>query len=227
MPTKKEPKEVKPTKPKKEEAPKAMLSIDEIKNLISASAPKPKPKRKTGEQTDEQREKMLSRLALMRAKANENRALRSKTMTDELKTINTLEHGTSLEIRKINEKDSDSLFEKKYNSRFEKLDESVSEIKSHLTEMREAKKAKAEAKIREAEEKKKNEPSEPSKPSEPIYQKSNQDLSNTQSQSQDLGNPERKTQNLGNPERKSISNTTTQPQNNKLPDFKKMFKRQY
>lgn len=222
MPTKKEPKEVKPTKPKKEEPPKAMLSIDEIKNLISASAPKPKPKRKTGEQTDEQRAKMLDRLAIMRQKANENRALRSKTMTDELKTINTLEHGTSLEIRKINEKDSDSLFEKKYNSRFEKLDESVSEIKSHLTEMREAKKAKAEAKAKEAEEKallKSTEPSEPSKPSEPIYQKSN-----TQSQSQP--------QDLRNPERKPISNTTTQsnlvqPQNNKLPDFKKMFKRQY
>ena len=203
--------ERKSAKPKKEEPPKAMLSIDEIKNLISASAPKPKPKRKTGEQTDEQRAKMLDRLAIMRQKANENRALRSKTMTDELKTINTLEHGSSLEIRKINEKDSDSLFEKKYNSRFEKLDESVSEIKSHLTEMREAKKAKA----KEAEEKallKSTEPSEPSKPSEPIYQKSTQDLPN--------------------PERKPISNTTTQsnlvqPQNNKLPDFKKMFKRQY
>lgn len=220
MPTKKEPKEVKPTKPKKEEPPKAMLSIDEIKNLISASAPKPKPKRKTGEQTDEQRAKMLDRLALMRAKANENRNLRSKTMTDELKTINTLEHGSSLEIRKINEKDSDSLFEKKYNSRFEKLDESVSEIKSHLNEMREAKKAKAEAKAKEAEEKallKSTEPSEPSKPSEPIYQKSTQDLPNLErkSQPQDLRNPERKVSDI------------VQPQNNKLPDFKKMFKRQY
>jgi hypothetical protein len=210
--------ERKATKPKKEEPPKAMLSIDEIKNLISASAPKPKPKRKTGEQTDEQRAKMLDRLALMRAKANENRNLRSKTMTDELKTINTLEHGTSLEIRKINEKDSDSLFEKKYNSRFEKLDESVSEIKSHLTEMREAKKAKAEAKAKEAEEKALLKSSEPSKPSEPIYQKSNQDLSNTQSQPTIKPIQSQPIQQQSN---------LVQPQNNKLPDFKKMFKRQY
>jgi len=98
MPTKKEPKEVKLVKAKKEESPKAILSMDDIQKLISASAPKPKAKRKSAEQTDEQKAKMLDRLALMRAKANENRALRSKPITDELKTINTIEHGTSLEI---------------------------------------------------------------------------------------------------------------------------------
>jgi hypothetical protein len=48
----------------------------------------------------------------------------------------------------MNEKNTDDLFEKKYNSRFEKIDESMGEIKSHLTEMREQKKAKAEAKAK-------------------------------------------------------------------------------
>ena len=209
MPTKKEPKEVKATKPKKEETPKAMLSLDDIQKLISASAPKPKAKRKTVEKTDEQREKMLLRLSTMRAKANENRALRSKPITDELKTINTIEHGTSLEIKKLNEKDTDALFEKKYNSRFEKLDESVGEIKSHLSEMREAKKAKAEAKqLLEKAVPKPSEPIEPVKPIEPVYHKPiTQPIQSTQPQQ---SQPQ-----------------YVLPQVTKLPDFKKMFKRQY
>jgi len=227
MPAKKEPKEVKPVKAKKEEPPKATLSLDDIQKLISASAPKPKAKRKTAEQTDEQKAKMLDRLALMRAKANENRALRSKSMTDELKTINTIEHGSSLEIKKLNEKDTDALFEKKYNSRFEKLDESVGEIKSHLSEMREAKKAKADAKAREIEEKKqlleKAVPKE-SEPSEPVY---NKPIQPTQPKPQDLGNPERKpiTQYQGGGNGGTLVHP--QPQVTKLPDYKKMFKRQF
>jgi hypothetical protein len=216
MPTKKEPKEVKATKPKKEEPPKATLSLDDIQKLISASAPKPKAKRKTAEQTDEQKAKMLDRLALMRAKANENRNLRSKSMTDELKTINTIEHGSSLEIKKLNEKDTDALFEKKYNSRFEKLDESVGEIKSHLSEMREAKKAKADAKAREIEEKKQNlekpVPKE-SEPSEPIYNKPIQPT-----QPKPITQPTQ-----SQPQQQQY----IQPQVAKLPDYKKMFKRQF
>ena len=90
MPTKKETKEVKPIKAKKEEAPKATLSLDDIQKLISASAPKPKAKRKSAEQTDEQKAKMLDRLTLMRQKASENRELRSRAMTNELKSINDL-----------------------------------------------------------------------------------------------------------------------------------------
>jgi hypothetical protein len=225
MPAKKEPKEVKPVKAKKEEAPKATLSLDDIQKLISASAPKPKAKRKTAEQTDEQKAKMLDRLALMRAKANENRALRSKSMTDELKTINTIEHGSSLEIKKLNEKDTDALFEKKYNSRFEKLDESVGEIKSHLSEMREAKKAKADAKAREAEEKKQNlekvesKPSEPSEPVkyEPVHNKPIQSIQPTQPK------PIIQPQGGGN----GGTLVHSQPQVAKLPDYKKMFKRQF
>ncbi len=214
MPTKKEPKEVKATKPKKEEPPKATLSLDDIQKLISASAPKPKAKRKTAEQTDEQKAKMLDRLAIMRAKANENRALRSKSMTDELKTINTIEHGSSLEIKKLNEKDTDALFEKKYNSRFEKLDESVGEIKSHLSEMREAKKAKADAKAREIEEKKKVEPvPKENEPSEPVYNKPIQPT-----QPKPITQPTQ-----SQPQQQQY----VQPQVTKLPDYKKMFKRQF
>ena len=220
MPTKKEPKEVKPVKAKKEEAPKATLSLDDIQKLISASAPKPKAKRKTAEQTDEQKAKMLDRLALMRAKANENRALRSKPITDELKTINTIEHGSSLEIKKLNEKDTDALFEKKYNSRFEKLDESVGEIKSHLSEMREAKKAKAEAKLLEKaslKQTEKVEPVEPVQSSEPVYNKPIQSIQPTQPK------PIIQPQGGGN----GGTLVHPQPQVTKLPDYKKMFKRQF
>ena len=225
MPTKKEPKEVKPVKAKKEEAPKATLSLDDIQKLISASAPKPKAKRKTAEQTDEQKAKMLLRLSTMRAKANENRALRSKSMTDELKTINTIEHGSSLEIKKLNEKDTDALFEKKYNSRFEKLDESVGEIKSHLSEMREAKKAKADAKAREIEEKKQllekavpkeTESSEPVK-YEPVH---NKPIQPQPTQPKPIIQP----QGGGNG---GTLVHHVQPQVTKLPDYKKMFKRQF
>ena len=220
MPTKKEPKEVKATKPKKEEAPKATLSLDDIQKLISASAPKPKAKRKSAEQTDEQKAKMLDRLTLMRQKASENRELRSRAMTNELKTINTIEHGSSLEIKKLNEKDTDALFEKKYNSRFEKLDESVGEIKSHLSEMREAKKAKADAKAREIEEKKQNlekVESKPSEPSEPVYNKPIQPQP-TQ--------PKPIIQHQGGGNGGTLVHHV-QPQVTKLPDFKKMFKRQF
>jgi hypothetical protein len=224
MPTKKEPKEVKPVKPKKEEAPKAILSMDDIQKLISASAPKPKAKRKSAEQTDEQKAKMLDRLAVMRAKANENRALRSKTMTDELKTINTIEHGSSLEIKKLNEKDTDALFEKKYNSRFEKLDESVGEIKSHLSEMREAKKAKAEAKLLEKASLKQTEKVEP-----------NQDLENPERKVTEIVQPvkyepvnQKPIQPIQQPQSQPQQPQYNQPiQSSKLPDYKKMFKRQF
>ena len=217
MPTKKETKEVKPIKAKKEEAPKATLSLDDIQKLISASAPKPKAKRKSAEQTDEQKAKMLDRLTLMRQKASENRELRSRAMTNELKSINTIEHGSSLEIKKLNEKDTDALFEKKYNSRFEKLDESVGEIKSHLSEMREAKKAKAEAKLLEKASQKQTEKVEPVEPVEPV--KSSDPVYNkpiTQSQPQPT-----------KPITQSQQQQYVQPQVTKLPDFKKMFKRQF
>ena len=59
----------------------------------------------------------------------------------------------SLEIKRLNEKDTDELFEKKYNSRFEKLDETVGHIKTSLEEMREAKKQKALEKQKAKEEK--------------------------------------------------------------------------
>jgi hypothetical protein len=135
--------------PKNEEPkPNSGLTIDDIAKLLNASKPAEKPKRKPVERSAQQKEAMLERLAIMRAKANENRKEKSKYINKELEEINTIEHGTSLEVKKMNEKNTDDLFEKKYNSRFEKIDESMGEIKSHLTEMREQKKAKAEAKAK-------------------------------------------------------------------------------
>ena len=133
--------------PKTEEPkPSSGLTIDDIAKLLNASKPVEKPKRKPVERSAQQKEAMLERLAIMRAKANENRKEKAKYINKELEEINTIEHGTSLEVKKMNEKNTDDLFEKKYNSRFEKIDETMGEIKSHLTEMREQKKAKAEAK---------------------------------------------------------------------------------
>ena len=135
--------------PKTEEPkPSSGLTIDDIAKLLNASKPVEKPKRKPVERSAQQKEAMLERLAIMRAKANENRKEKAKYINKELEEINTIEHGTSLEVKKMNEKNTDDLFEKKYNSRFEKIDETMGEIKSHLTEMREQKKAKAEAKAK-------------------------------------------------------------------------------
>jgi hypothetical protein len=146
MPTKKEPKETKePKEPKKTPAPTG-LTIDDIAKLLNANKPVEKPKRKPVERTAQQKEAMLERLAIMRAKANENRKDKAKYITKELEEINTIETGSNLEVKKMNDKNSDDIFEKKYNTRFEKIDEGMNEIKSHLTEMREQKKAKAEAK---------------------------------------------------------------------------------
>jgi hypothetical protein len=135
---------------KEEDAPKPTgLTIDDLAKLLNANKPAEKPKRKPVERSAQQKEAMLERLAIMRAKANENRKEKAKYINKELEEINTIETGTSLEVKKMNEKNTDDLFEKKYNSRFEKIDETMGEIKSHLTEMREAKKAKAEAKAKQ------------------------------------------------------------------------------
>ena len=49
----------------------------------------------------------------------------------------------NLEIKRLSEKDHDELFEKKYNSKFEKIDETMGHIKSSIEEIKELKKQKA------------------------------------------------------------------------------------
>tara|TARA_R110000868_G_scaffold41024_1_gene140674 strand:+ start:188 stop:700 length:513 start_codon:yes stop_codon:yes gene_type:complete len=114
------------------------FSMDDIAKLLQATQ---KPPRKKKILTEEQTIKMKERLAMMREKSLQARQAKAS------KPI-VISHDIpvqipSLEIKKLNEKDTDELFEKKYNSRFEKLDETVGHIKTSLEEMREAKKQKA------------------------------------------------------------------------------------
>ena len=62
---------------------------------------------------------------------------------DGVKQIDAMEKQASLEIRKLSEKDAEELFERKYGSKIEKIDETMGTIKSSLDEMKEAKKQKA------------------------------------------------------------------------------------
>lgn len=180
-----------PTKAKKESKaeeskPASGLTIDDIAKLLNANKPVEKPKRKPVERSAQQKEAMLERLAIMRAKANENRKEKAKYISKEIEEINTIEHGTTLEVRKMNDKNTDDLFEKKYNSRFEKLDENMNEIKSHLTEMREQKKAKAEAKAKLLQEKAEPKDQDLEKPQEQLLEKT---VSKPQEQVQVISNP--------------------------------------
>ena len=124
------------------------FSMDDIAKLLQATQ---KPPRKKKILTEEQTIKMKERLAMMREKSLQARQAKAS------KPI-VISHDIpvqipSLEIKKLNEKDTDELFEKKYNSRFEKLDETVGHIKTSLEEMREAKKQKALEKQKAKEEK--------------------------------------------------------------------------
>ena len=124
------------------------FSMDDIAKLLQATQ---KPPRKKKILTEEQTIKMKERLAMMREKslqARQAKASKPIVISHDI-PIQT----PSLEIKKLNEKDTDELFEKKYNSRFEKLDETVGHIKTSLEEMREAKKQKALEKQKAKEEK--------------------------------------------------------------------------
>jgi len=124
------------------------FSMDDIAKLLQATQKKPRKKK---ELTEEQTIKMKERLAMMREKslqARQAKASKPIVISHDI-PIQT----PSLEIKKLNEKDTDELFEKKYNSRFEKLDETVGHIKTSLEEMREAKKQKALEKQKAKEEK--------------------------------------------------------------------------
>jgi len=136
------------------------FSMDDIAKLLQATQKKPRKKK---ELTEEQTIKMKERLAMMREKSLQARQAKASKPIVISHDIPETRFSTksdalpvqipSLEIKKLNEKDTDELFEKKYNSRFEKLDETVGHIKTSLEEMREAKKQKALEKQKAKEEK--------------------------------------------------------------------------
>tara|TARA_R110000868_G_scaffold256995_1_gene514079 strand:+ start:3346 stop:3855 length:510 start_codon:yes stop_codon:yes gene_type:complete len=107
--------------------------------VLLAKTTTEKKARKKATRTPEQEIAMKEKLKLMREKSMANRKAKSEERISVLKTVLT----PSLEIKKISESDSNELFEKKYNSKFEKLDETITHIKSSLDEMKELKKKKA------------------------------------------------------------------------------------
>jgi len=115
------------------------FSMDDIAKLLQATQKKPRKKK---ELTEEQTIKMKERLATMREKslqARQAKALANPTIVNH----NIPVVAPSLEIKRLSEKDHDELFEKKYNSKFEKMDETMGHIKSSIEEIKELKKQKA------------------------------------------------------------------------------------
>jgi hypothetical protein len=118
------------------------FSIEDLANLLKQTNKKP---RKKIERTAEQEIAMKEKLALMREKSMANRQAKaaSKPVVAQQPQPAIIEPVIrTLEVQKLNEKDTDALFEKKYNSRFEKLDQTMEHVKLSLDEIREMKKQK-------------------------------------------------------------------------------------
>ena len=117
------------------------ITMADLAVLLAKTTTEKKTRKKTV-RTPEQDDAMKEKLRLMREKSAQNRKQKADQRTEVLKTVMT----PNLEIKKISESDviaSNELFEKKYNSKFEKLDETMGSIKSSLNEMIEMKKQKA------------------------------------------------------------------------------------
>ena len=115
------------------------FSMDDIAKLLQATQ---KPPRKKKQLTEEQTIKMKERLATMREKSLAARQAKAAA-NPIIVNHNIPVVAPSLEIKRLSEKDHDELFEKKYNSKFEKMDETMGHIKSSIEEIKELKKQKA------------------------------------------------------------------------------------
>jgi hypothetical protein len=123
------------------------LTIDDLAKLI-AQAPKPKKQRKKAEQTPEQRELMLEKLTIMREKSLENRnAKKTKEPVTEPKLKPQIQPQPQVQVQPNND-----LFEKHYNSKFEKLEESIGNINNSINEIKQLKLEKAKKKAEKKEE---------------------------------------------------------------------------
>ena len=120
------------------------FSMDDLAKLLQQANTK-KPRKKI-ERTAEQEKAMKEKLALMREKSMANRQAKAASKPPPViiqqpqQIIEPVIR--TLEVQKLNEKDTDALFEKKYNSRFEKLDQTMEHVKLSLDEIREMKKQK-------------------------------------------------------------------------------------
>ena len=131
------------------------LTIEDLAALIN-QAPKAKKPRKKAEQTPEQRELMLEKLALMREKSLEKRnAKKAEAKTEPVVAEPKAKAQPQVQAPPppAPVQPNNDLFEKHYNSKFEKLEESISGINSSINQMKQMKIEKAELKKKKAEEK--------------------------------------------------------------------------
>jgi hypothetical protein len=128
------------------------LTIEDLAALI-AQAPKAKKPRKKADQTPEQRELMLEKLALMREKSLENRKSKPVAVVSkpEPKAQPQGEYKGVRGAEALAVQPNQDLFEKHYNSKFEELKESINGINSSINQMKQLKleKAKKKAEIKE------------------------------------------------------------------------------
>ena len=123
------------------------LSKDDLLKLLGANLKKPRKKRDISE---EQREELIARLAKMREKAKEVRVEKAKMKKEVVERDETPEPTRKATPLTIKPQIDDELFEKKFNNRFDKMDDIMSRLDIRMAEIAEAKKAKREAKALEA-----------------------------------------------------------------------------
>ena len=133
------------------------LTIEELAQLIN-QAPKAKKPRKKAEQTPEQRELMLEKLALMREKSLEKRNAKKAQAQAEPVEPPKPQPKAQPQVQAPPPQPAlvqpnNDLFEKHYNSKFEKLEESINGINNSINQMKQLKLEKAELKRKKAEEK--------------------------------------------------------------------------
>lgn len=136
------------------------LTIEDLAALIN-QAPKAKKPRKKTEQTPEQRELMLEKLALMREKSLEKRNAKKAEVKAEPVITEPKAKAQPKAQPQVQApapapapvQPNNDLFEKHYNSKFEKLEESINGINNSINQMKQLKLEKAELKKKKAEEK--------------------------------------------------------------------------
>jgi hypothetical protein len=121
------------------------ITLEDLAKLLGNTkiAEKEKKPRKKVDRTAADIESMKARMSALRDKAKQKRDEKANYIRDGVKQIDAMEKQASLEIRKLSEKDAEELFERKYGSKIEKIDETIGTIKSSIDEMKEAKKQKA------------------------------------------------------------------------------------
>jgi hypothetical protein len=130
------------------------ISLEDLAKLLGQAKPetkveaKEKKARKKVDRSAQDIEAMKAKMFSLREKAKQKREERVNYVKQGMEEIHKMEKETSLEIKKMSEKDAEELFERKYGSKIEKIDETIVTIKSSLDEMKEAKKQKAELKLK-------------------------------------------------------------------------------